>query len=436
MYRTPIRSTVALAMLVAASACTFGSGDSTDSATTTDSAASAENDVSFATDTLLSGNDVLVTPELRGDTSWRSAADADRRRRHPDAPAAVVPQPVILPDSETLATLTAERVNARANRPVLGGEGATVLRAQILLDQAGFSPGAIDGSWGGNTSKAAYWYQDANNLPVSGFIDTATFARLEQAAANRPAVARYTVTAQDLAGPFVKLPATAYGQAELECLCYESVKEALAERFHTTQDLLAQLNRGVNMDALAAGAQLWVPNVERPRVPQPKELARQQQQDGAARGPQAGAAPDTGRILGTPQVARIVISKKGSYLQAWDAQGRIIAHFPSTLGGGYDPSPDGEFHVTRVAFDPDFHYNPKLYAEVPDSKPDAWLKPGPNSPVGVVWMALSKPHYGIHGTASPSTIGYADSHGCVRLTNWDARWLAERTPNNTPVEFR
>jgi lipoprotein-anchoring transpeptidase ErfK/SrfK len=434
VYRTSSRSTLALAVLVAASACTFGSSDTPDS-TASDSATSVESDVSFATDTLLGPNDVLVTPELRGDTAWRAAADTDRRRRHPDAPAAVVPRPAVLPDSETLAQLTPDRVNARANRPVLGGEGATVLRAQVLLDQAGFSPGAIDGSWGGNTSKAAYWYQDANNLPVSGFIDTATFARLEQAAANRPALARYTVTAEDLKGPFVKLPATAYGQAELECLCYESVKEALAERFHTTQELLAQLNRGVNMDSLTAGAQLWVPNVERPRVAQPKELARQQA--AASRGPQAGgAAPDTARIIGTPQVARIVISKKGSYLQAWDAQGRIIAHFPSTLGGGYDPSPDGEFHVTRVAFDPDFHYNPKLYAEVADSKPDAYLKPGPNSPVGVVWMALSKPHYGIHGTASPSTIGYAASHGCVRLTNWDARWLAERTPNNTPVEFR
>jgi lipoprotein-anchoring transpeptidase ErfK/SrfK len=414
------------ALLLSLAACSRG-GDQA----AADSPAAANDDISFATDTII-GNDVLVTPELRGDTAWRAAADEDRRRRHPGAPSATVPRPVVLPDSETLAQLTPERVNAPATRPVLGGEGATVLRAQILLDQAGFSPGAIDGAWGGNTSKAAYWYQDANGLPVSGFIDTLTFARLQQRSRERPALARYTVTAKDLAGPFVKLPATAYGQAELDCLCYESVREALAERFHVTQDLLALLNRGTNMEALTAGTQLWVPNVERPSIRQLADTSAAQ--DTPARGPAARA--DTARVIGTPRVARIVISKKGSYLQAWDEQGRIIAHFPSTLGAGFDPSPTGDFHVTRVAFDPDFHYNPKLYAEVPDSRPDAHLKPGPNSPVGVVWMALSKPHYGIHGTSSPSTIGYADSHGCVRLTNWDALWLAERTPDNTPVEFR
>jgi lipoprotein-anchoring transpeptidase ErfK/SrfK len=429
VHRRYSSAPLALALLATLAACSVG-GESPPAADSP-AAAANPNDISFATDTVMS-NDVLVTPELRGDTSWRSAADADRRLRHPGAPSATVPRPVVLPDSETLAELTPERVNAPASRPVLAGEGATVLRAQILLDQAGFSPGAIDGSWGGNTSKAAYWYQDANGLPVSGFIDSATFGRLQQRTRERPVLVRYTVTTEDLAGPFVDLPETAYGQAKLDCLCYESAKEALAERFHVTQDLLAVLNRSANLDALTAGTQLWVPNVARPSVRAAATAARAQ--DSAPRGPSAAA--DTARVIGTPRVARIVVSKKGSYLQAWDEQGRILAHFPSTLGAGFDPSPTGDFKVTRVAFDPDFHYNPKLYAEVPDSKPDALLKPGPNSPVGVVWMALSKPHYGIHGTSSPSTIGYADSHGCVRLTNWDALWLAEHTPDDTPVEFR
>lgn len=385
-------------------------------------ASSDSNDISFPVDSLR--RDVVVTAALRGDTSWRAAAEADRLRRHAGARPATIPAPVVLPDSETLAQLTPERVNARPVRPVLGGEGATVLRAQILLDQAGFSPGAFDGAWGANTSKAAYWYQDAAGLPVTGYLDAATFASLLRRVGNAAGVVRYAVTAQDVAGPFVKIPGTPYEQEKLECLCYESAWEGLAERFHSTTELLARLNPGVDSAAVAAGTQLWVPNVTRPALP-PASLTK-----AAAPGDTAARRP-----VAAPVVARILISKRGSYVQALDSAGRILMHFPSTLGSTYDPSPDGDFHVTRVAFDPDFHYDPALYAEVPDSRPDAHLPAGPNAPVGVVWMALSKAHYGIHGTSSPATIGYADSHGCVRLTNWDANWLAQHTAEGTEVQF-
>jgi len=421
-------------LLAALAACRRG-GD-TPPLTDTTRAVASPDDISFPADSI-GRNDVLVTPELRGDTSWRAAAEADRRRRRPGAPPAALPGAVVLPDSETIADISARRVNARPRRPVLGGEGPTVLRAQILLDQAGFSPGAMDGAWGANTSKAAYWYQDVHGLSVSGFVDMATFNHLLRRAGRRPAVARYTVTAEDVAGPFVKLPESPYEQAELECLCYESAWEKLSERFHSTGALLARLNPGVDTTAVAAGTRLWVPNVERPSAAPRPQVAHLSTQPAGERGPRAGSAPaDSGRAIAEPRVARILVSKKGSYLHALDAAGRVLMHFPSTLGSTYDPSPTGEYHVTRVAFDPEFHYNPKLYAEVPDTQPDAHLPPGPNSPVGMVWMALSKPHYGIHGTASPSTIGYADSHGCVRLTNWDARWLAEHTAEGTPVEFR
>jgi lipoprotein-anchoring transpeptidase ErfK/SrfK len=134
-------------------------------------------------------------------------------------------------------------------------------------------------------------------------------------------------------------------------------------------------------------------------------------------------------------VARIRVSKDGFYLHALDESGRILYHFPTTVGAGYDPSPSGDFRVTGVAYDPDFHYQPKLFADVPDTDEDALLPPGPNSPVGLVWMQLSKDNYGIHGTAEPATIGYGTSHGCVRLTNWDALFLANRTARETPVEF-
>jgi lipoprotein-anchoring transpeptidase ErfK/SrfK len=135
-------------------------------------------------------------------------------------------------------------------------------------------------------------------------------------------------------------------------------------------------------------------------------------------------------------VAKLVVSKKGFWTHAVDSSGNILSHFPSTLGAGYDPSPTGDFRITNISWNPAFHYQPKLFAEVSDTKPEAHLPKGPNSPVGVVWIALSKPHYGIHGTSSPETIGYANSHGCVRLTNWDATELGHMIAKGIPVLFQ
>jgi lipoprotein-anchoring transpeptidase ErfK/SrfK len=140
-------------------------------------------------------------------------------------------------------------------------------------------------------------------------------------------------------------------------------------------------------------------------------------------------------LAGGP-IARLIVSKKGYWIHAVNASGTILFHFPSTLGAGYDPSPTGDFRVTNIAWNPAFHYQPTLFAEVSDKKPEAHLAKGPNSPVGVIWMALSKPHYGIHGTSSPETIGYANSHGCVRLTNWDATELGHIVSKGTPVVFQ
>jgi len=237
-------------------------------------------------------------------------------------------------------------------------------------------------------------------------VDKRTYQALMAAAAGAPLIGKYTVTADDVKGPFVQLPEKVYDQAKLECLCYSSAAEALAERFHTSQRMLAQLNPGVTMDSLAAGTQLSVPNV--------------------VAAPAASASP----------VTKLVISRKNFWTHGVDASGRVVWHAPSTLGAGYDPSPTGDFKITRIAQDPTFHYQPKLFAEVPDSRAEANLPAGPNSPVGVVWMALSKPHYGIHGTSSPETIGYANSHGCVRLTNWDARELSTAIRAGTAVEFQ
>ena len=288
------------------------------------------------------------------------------------------------------------------------GGGPTMLALQRLLDRVRFSPGVIDGRWGKNTEKAVYWLQDALGLEATGEPDRALWERLVAEVGEGSPVRRHRVTAADLEGPFVEIPEEVGEQAELECLCHESPAEALAERFHTTRELLAKLNPEADLDALAAGAELWVPDVER-------------------------YAKDGGR---DDRVARIVVAKDGFYLHALDDRGRLLYHFPTTVGGGYDPSPSGGLRVTATAWDPTFHYQPELFADVPDTEEEHLLPAGPNSPVGLVWMQLSEDNYGIHGTSAPETIGYATSHGCVRLTNWDALYLAGRAAKGTPVEFR
>jgi lipoprotein-anchoring transpeptidase ErfK/SrfK len=282
--------------------------------------------------------------------------------------------------------------------------GPSVLRAQVLLDRANFAPGVVDGQWGKNTAIAVHFFQDENGIEPTGRIDEATFRALAARGGNQPAVSRYNVTAEDMKGPFVRIPDDVYDQAELDCLCYESVAEMLAEKFHTTEETLAMLNGGMSLGSISAGQALLVPNVQ------------QQEQ------------------LPTPP-ARIVVSVAGNYLHAFDQNGGIVMHAPVTVGSDYDPSPSETLKVTAKAFDPTFHYQPKLFYEVDDAEPEAMLQGGPNSPVGKVWMALSKPHYGIHGTSDPSSIGYASSHGCIRLTNWNAMRLGQSVEAGTEVEF-
>jgi lipoprotein-anchoring transpeptidase ErfK/SrfK len=296
-------------------------------------------------------------------------------------------------------------------------KGPVALHLQILLDRAGFSPGIIDGAWGINAAKAITFFtkpDDQERLrgdaPASvTSVDRATYERLRKASRSRTLLRHYRISSDDLRGPFTTIPENVYNQAKLKCLCYSSPLEMLSERFHVSKRLLADLNPKVDLDKLRPGSTLIVPNVEL---------------DGAA-------LPQDTAII-----ARVIISKKHFWTHAVDEDGRIIYHFPSTLGAGYDPSPTGDYRVTYVSRDPSFRYQPKLFAEVPDSEPEARLPAGPNSPVGLVWMSLSKPHYGIHGTSSPETIGYANSHGCVRLTNWDALRLSDLVDIGTPVQFR
>jgi lipoprotein-anchoring transpeptidase ErfK/SrfK len=292
----------------------------------------------------------------------------------------------------------------QATRPA--DDRGEVLRVQTLLDRARFYPGVLDGEWGKNTEKAVWWFQTAQGLEPTGAVDSVTFDRLHRAAGEPlDTVVAHVLGEDDVAGPFVAIPADVYRQARLPCLCYESLAEKLAERFHTSVAALESLNPGVDLGALAAGDTVRAPAV-----------------DGPARDP----AP----------VTRVVVSGLGSYVHALDDGGRIVYHFPTTLGSQYDPSPLGVVSVVGVFLDPWFHYQPRLLAGVDKSKPDTHLPPGPNNLVGSVWIKLSEPHYGIHGTRDPAAIGYASSSGCVRLTNWNARLLAGEVGAGTEVEFR
>jgi hypothetical protein len=360
--------------------------------------------------------------EARFDAAWRPWADEDRGQRAGGASALHVPGAVLInaeegafgepPDAidddvaEAWEDITPATVLLPPALPLRrAGGGPSALRVQIRLDLIRFSPGILDGKWGKNTEKAVYWFQHAQGLEASGEVDEETYRRLASLTGERELLTQYELTAADLKGPFTRVPDDMYAKAKLGCLCYESPMELLSERFHVMPDVLRQLNPDVDFDALAEGARIWVPNVH---------LAGETVKD----------------------VARIVISKKGFYTHALDEDGRILYHFPSTLGSTYDPSPDGNFRVTSVVFDPHFHYQPKLFSRVSNAKPEAVLPPGPNGPVGVVWIGLSKRHVGIHGTPEPQTIGYTSSGGCVRLTNWDAEFLGKRLKRGVAVSFR
>jgi lipoprotein-anchoring transpeptidase ErfK/SrfK len=317
----------------------------------------------------------------------------------------------------TFRHITGQAANVELKRfPVtIPKGGSTALRVQVLLDRAGFSPGMIDGTWGKNAAKALSFFRTSATSDTSAqspkgdpssVLDQSEYQQLLAAAGDGDAITTYSVTADDVKGPFVKIPENVYEKAKIPCLCYTSALELLTEKFHATARLLKQLNPGMDLTRVAAGTSITVPNV----------------------------ADSAATASGT--VARLIISKTGYWTHAVDSSGRVLYHFPSTLGAGYDPSPTGDFHVTGIAHNPAFHYDPKLFAEVPDTKPTARLPAGPNSPVGVVWMGLSKPHYGIHGTESPETIGYANSHGCVRLTNWDALRLSKLVRAGLPVVFQ
>jgi lipoprotein-anchoring transpeptidase ErfK/SrfK len=294
------------------------------------------------------------------------------------------------------AKFDAEAVNNPALTP--GTAGPSVLRAQILLDRANFSPGEIDGRTGANFARALSAFQEARKLPATGKLDEATWAALN--ADTTPAVVPYRITEADVAGPFLgEIPKDLPEQAKLKALGYKNAEEAIGEQFHVSPGLLKRMNPTAK---LAAGEEIQVPNVM--------------------------TTPST------VKAAKVVVSKAG-WVRALDADGNILAHFPASSGSEHDPLPIGEWKINGVAKNPPFHYNPELFWDADPSHSKAKIPPGPNNPVGVVWIDLSKEHYGIHGTPEPGNVGHTQSHGCIRLTNWDATELAGMVAPKMPASL-
>ncbi len=299
----------------------------------------------------------------------------------------------------------------------------SMLQTQIILDRAGFSPGVIDGKPGQTLELAIREFQTANGIDPTGKPDTATTEALNKLTV--PATRLVRIPAAFAKMAFVpEFPDKAGDQAKLSALGYRNMMEALAERFHTTPETLIALNSAET--SVAAGSVIRVPNIA------DVELAVVENDE---RG-WAGTLHTLGVSSDQPQVAKVVVDKSDGVLRAFDANDKIIASFPATMGSSYDPLPLGNWTIKGVARNPEFNYNPKLFWDVSDSKEKLLLPPGPNGPVGVVWIDLSKPHYGIHGTSEPHTIGRAESHGCVRLSNWDAAKLAGMVKTGVKAVFQ
>ena len=276
-----------------------------------------------------------------------------------------------------------------------------MIRLEVLLDRSHFSPGVIDGLAGDNVRKAIAAYEQANGLAAA---DDASVLQALASQDGGPVLQRYTISDKDVKGPFLKeVPKTLEEMATLEHLSYTSPRELLAEKFHMDEDLLAALNP--QADFARAGMQITVAQVK-----------TREEKDA---------------------VTSIDIDKKQGALYARDAAGKLVAFYPASIGSEGKPSPTGTHMVSAVAPNPKYYYNPKeLSFSGVQTKDLLEIAPGPNNPVGAVWIDLTEPTYGIHGTPEPSLIAKTESHGCVRLTNWDAEELAAMVKKGTEVTFR
>lgn len=277
---------------------------------------------------------------------------------------------------------------------------ASIVKLQILLDRAHFSPGEIDGKLGENAQKALSAFAETNDLDLGKAITTDLWNRLA-GLSNGPAIVDYKITEADVKGPFLeKLPAKMEDMKHLQALNYTSPREALAEKFHMSEQLLQAVNPGKKFDK--AGETIVVANVG-----------------------QQNSMP----------IARVEVDKTRQTLRAFDTNGKLLAFYPATVGSPEKPTPSGTLKVTAINQNPTYRYNPDYRFKGVKSKKPFTIRPGPNNPVGTTWINLSAEGYGIHGTADPGKISKSASHGCIRLANWDAQTLSANIKKGTPVVF-
>ena len=319
-----------------------------------------------------------------------------------------------------------------------------LMQAQVVMDRLGFTPGVVDGKLGMSTKNALKGFQESRGLPITGELDEPTIQALAEWK-HIPATRVVTVSEEFANDSFVPIPKDRKEQAKLDRMGYASLAEKIAERFHTTDEVLAELNPELTGGsstategssgndaspapaiAYRAGMQLRVPNVGADRfdpsaVKDPKWATTLRQ---------LGVGTDQ------PKAASIEVDKSDQVLRVLDAQGKLIAQYTATMGSSQFPLPLGTWKIRGVGYNPPWQYDPSLLATADKSDPKLEIPPGPNSPIGVVWIDLSKEHYGIHGTDEPSHIGRAESNGCIRLTNWDAARLAQMVGSGIQAVFK
>jgi lipoprotein-anchoring transpeptidase ErfK/SrfK len=309
-----------------------------------------------------------------------------------------------------LALVLAPGITHADERAVLSPSAQQMIAVQVALDRAGFSPGEIDGRDGPRTRLALAEFQQSSGLRPTGVVNQETLAAFGSPA---EPLTTDTITQQDIAGPFIDaMPADMMESARLQALAYTSVLEALAEKFHASPVLIKSLNPGA---AWAAGDVITVPAVD------PFVLPEKSEKSGAD---------------GKSAAFDVVISGAAKSLAVRGADGKILMHAPVTIGSSRDPLPVGDWKVVGVSWNPTFNYNPDLFWDADPAHAKAKVPPGPNNPVGVVWVDINKEHFGLHGTPEPSTIGRTESHGCIRLTNWDATKLGRLVSVGTKVTIR